>query len=351
MLLAAALVGLLAQASPPAVQFTVEPRAESLRYRFENPSSFDTVALVPHFFEQTYDTDNVWIGVRGRYRAWTLGAESSLALTPSVTRQADDFDTFFQPDGNVVVSGTTGNASLRAWELQQRVIIGRSGPFDYGLGYTYRRDSARFHDGTKITTTSRPPSEHRETVTTREFVTSQVHQVTWFARLGPEGPRGIALLLEASPFTLGRLAVELPDKYPGRTLTFQARAAVVGAEATVGLPAGPVRLEVGARASRSFSYADAARLRISGLALVFLDTVPFSGIIRIRDMMYSVEPVPPRPGGRQLRCAGLGEARDASRDRREPQPLRADDGDAAAARAAGGEDAAKNGIPVGGPTK
>ena len=55
MLLAAALAGLLAQASTPAVQLTVEPRAESLRYRFENPSSFDTVG----FYDQSSDPGQV----------------------------------------------------------------------------------------------------------------------------------------------------------------------------------------------------------------------------------------------------------------------------------------------------
>ena len=50
-----------------------------------------------------------------------------------------------------------------------------------------------------------------------------------------------------------------------------------------------------------------------------LDVVPFSGIIRIRDMMYSVErPVPARSGRRQLRRARHGQGGDAPRHRREP---------------------------------
>ena len=45
-----------------------------------------------------------------------------------------------------------------------------------------------------------------------------------------------------------------------------------------------------------------------------LDSVPFSGIIRIRDMMYSRQgSVSPRPGGRELRRAGHGEARRCTR--------------------------------------
>lgn len=265
-MLAAVLAGLLAQAPAPGVAVIVEPRFETLRYRFDNRSSFDTVELVPHFFEQTYDTDNMWLGARARYGVWRLDAESSAAVTPSATRRADDFDTFFQPDGNVVVTGTTGNASLRGWDVQQRVVVGRGAGIEYGVGYGYRRETASYHEGTRITTTTRPPSETRETVTTRERVTSQIHQAIWFARLQPG--RGFAVAFEASPFAIGRLAVELPDKYPGRTLTFQARAALVGVEATVSRAAGPVRIEAGARATRSFAYSSAARMRISGLALV-----------------------------------------------------------------------------------
>ena len=47
--------------------------------------------------------------------------------------------------------------------------------------------------------------------------------------------------------------------------------------------------------------------------------------------------VSPRPGGRELRRARHGQARDAPRDRRQPQPLRPDDRRSAAARTAGRE--------------
>ena len=48
----------IAQAQPAwTISVSIEPARESLRYRFDNPSSFNTVELVPHFFEQTYDTE------------------------------------------------------------------------------------------------------------------------------------------------------------------------------------------------------------------------------------------------------------------------------------------------------
>ena len=265
-MLAALLAGILAQ-SPSAFAVTIEPRVESLRYRFENPSAFDTPELVPHFFEQTYDTDHVWLGARIRFRVAGVRAETAAAFTPTNTRRADDLDTFFQPDGNVILSGTVGNASLQAWEIGQRVVIGEAGSLQYGLGYSYRRDRARYHEGTKIVRTSSPPSELREIVTTREFVTSQIHQVRWFARWSPGGSP-VSLLLDAAPFALGRLAVELPDKYPGRTLVFRSRAAVFSAETALKGSIGPMALEVAVSAHRSLSYAQSARLRLQGISLV-----------------------------------------------------------------------------------
>lgn len=266
-MLAVVLAGVLAQAPQAAVAFTIAPRIESLRYRFEHPSSFDTAQLVPHFFEQTYDTDNVWAGVRARYRLLALGAETHAAFTPQITAQADDLDTFFQPDGNVVVSGTLGNASLRAWEVSQRLVIGRTATLEYGVGYGYRRDTARFHEGTKVTRTTIPPSEVREIVTTRELVTSQVHEARWFARWSPERWSATALV-EASPFAVGRLAVELPDKYPGRTLVFSSRTAMLRGEVATHRAIRRMDLELAATAERSFSYSGTARMRLQGVSLV-----------------------------------------------------------------------------------
>lgn len=260
------LLTLLAQATTPAVSVTVEPRAETLRYRFENPSRYNTQELVPHFFEQTYDTDNVWIGGRVRYRMLGRDAVTSGAVTPQVTALADDFDTFYQPDGNVIVAGTTGNASLRAWTLSQRVTVARTATFAHGLGYVYRRDTADYHEGTRITTMTKPPSELRELVTTREFVTSRIHEVQWFAEWTPRP--SLAFTVTASPAVLARLEIELPDKYPGELLRFDAAAGLLSAEAMLSRDAGPVHLAFGLRAAQSFSWREASRLDLSGISLV-----------------------------------------------------------------------------------
>ncbi len=36
----------------------VEAKRDHFLYHFDNPSSFDTPAPVPHLFEQRYDADN-----------------------------------------------------------------------------------------------------------------------------------------------------------------------------------------------------------------------------------------------------------------------------------------------------
>ena len=265
---AIALAVSFAQAVPPSAAVSVEPRLETLRYRFENPSSYDTAELVPHFFEQTYDTDHVWLGAHARYSLFGLASETHAAWAPRTTAQADDLDTFFQPDGNVVLSGTVGTASLRAWRIGHRVTFARTERVEYGIGYRYRRDTARYDAGTKITRMSLPPLETREIVTTREFVVSHVHEAQWFAKWTPASGVPVSLLLEAAPLAIGRLAIQLPDKYPGRTLIFSARVATATVGASVHHPIGGMDLELVAAAERSFSYSSAATMRLEGLSLL-----------------------------------------------------------------------------------
>jgi hypothetical protein len=163
MMLGAALAVLIAQAAPVQAQpkpwnvaLISELSRESWKFHFDNDSSYDTAELVPHFFEQTYDTANVWLGVRLTHPAWENRGELALALTPQRTRRADDFDTFFQPGGNIVVTGTTGEASVRSWRISERVPIGRWHGAAIAFEYAYRRHRARYHEGDGITTTTEP---------------------------------------------------------------------------------------------------------------------------------------------------------------------------------------------------
>src|SRR5260221_10708152 len=102
-----------AQNLPPnGVSVSIETTRDRWHYRFENPSSFSTAELVPHEFTQTYWGDNQWVvfGLRlaplaqGRGRLF----ETEIAATRPRTTRGDDYDTFFQPSGDVVVAGTTG---------------------------------------------------------------------------------------------------------------------------------------------------------------------------------------------------------------------------------------------------
>ena len=242
----------IAQAQPAwTVSFSIEPARESLRYRFDNPSSFNTVELVPHFFEQTYDTGNVWVGGRLTYPLFGHGAETRVAVTPQGTRHAEDFDTFFQPDGNVVVAGTTGNASIRSWLITERITADRLRGLDVGVTLGYRRDTARYHEGIGIVTTTRPPTEERRSVTTREFVTSHLFEAGVFgARSGSSFSGSVDVIAVG----VGRLAVQLPDKYPGRTIVASGRYSSAMAEASYASRLGPALARVGVRAGASLPW-------------------------------------------------------------------------------------------------
>ena len=58
-----------AQSVEPRVEVGVGAVRDRFTYHFTDPSSFDTAVLVPHFFEQRYVADNVWVDAAVRYRA------------------------------------------------------------------------------------------------------------------------------------------------------------------------------------------------------------------------------------------------------------------------------------------
>lgn len=263
---------LLAQAtpSPPSASssrwsasVTLERARESLRYRFDNPSSFDTAVLVPHFFEQTYDTRNGWLGLRLRYPGLARGAETRVAMTPHATRRADDFDTFFQPGGNVVVSGTTGNATIRSWRVEERVTLGHVRNVALGVALGYRHDSARYHDGIGIVTTTVPPTETRRLVTTREFVTSRMFESGLFLSAG----RKVVVTADVVPVAGARLRVDLPDKYPGRLIVFGARYSAAAAEVRYARRIGAARAGAGLRAQATWPWRRSAAVNRRSLGL------------------------------------------------------------------------------------
>jgi hypothetical protein len=243
---------------------TLEPARESLRYRFDNPSSFNTEQLVPHFFEQTYDTDNLWFEAAVGYTIGGRAAQTRLAMTPQLSGRADDFDTFFQPDGNVVVAGTTGNASIRSWRVSQRLTADHWRGVDVGVTFGYRRDTARYHEGIGIVTTTIPRTEERRTVATREFVTSQMFEA------GISGMRTqsrFGARLDVVAVGVARLAVQLPDKYPDRTLVFSGRYSGAAAEGSCRFRAGRLALQAGAAGGASLPWRESSAMRLRRFSL------------------------------------------------------------------------------------
>jgi hypothetical protein len=243
--------GLAQQADGTQVSVSYERTRDRFHYRFENPSTFDTVALVPHEFTQTYWGDNQWLVVRARYRRF----ETEAAATPSRATRGDDFDTFFQPSGDVVVSGTTGGISMKSWRVRQSMGIGRRTGMDWAIAYGYRSDRSDFHPGLKSISHTQPPAYESFMVFTREMTTSRNYGADIaVARTWRQGRWRITAEGRAAPIANGRLSIELPDKYPGRTLVFNAIFASV--EPAVTVAAGdrwPVAIRIGY--ARTFGYA------------------------------------------------------------------------------------------------
>ena len=245
----------------------VEARRDRFTYHFDNPSSFDTPFLVPHFFEQRYVADNVWLTGSASYVAgirWVTLA----AVTPQRTSTADDYDTFFNPDGTVFVSGTTGGISIRSMRISQRGEVARRGAAALVSGYRLRLDGSEFHLGHKTVTRNGMLIEASD-VTTRETTSSQLHEflfgVTAAFDLGNHW--GASVDTEVSPVALGRLLVQLPDKYPGRNLVFRATVGTVSSQATLARHFGDWALAFSLDGGRTWSYRSTATLSRRDLGL------------------------------------------------------------------------------------
>jgi hypothetical protein len=207
-----------------------EAHRDRFHYGFENPSNIDTTFLVPHRFDQTYVADNQWFVVSARYRLFGDVMATEIGLTPRKATFASDLDTFFDPNGDVVVSGTAGDVSLHSLRFahwSEAVLWG----LPWRVGYVYRRDESEFHSTERLQTHSRPPSESRTPIHTHETTISQVHEI----------PIGVAKELalaprwaltggaDLSPVTVARLTTILPEKYPGQEIVFTAKVAALAA--------------------------------------------------------------------------------------------------------------------------
>ena len=249
----------------------LEAQRDRFTYHFDNPSSIDTPFLVPHFFEQTYKADNVWLIGRVRYTVGGRRWETFGSVTPGRESTGDDYDTFFDPDGTTIVSGTTGGISIASWRIGQLAELVRRGSASLFTGYRLRADRSDFHLGHKTVRRNAILVEATD-VTTREMTSSQLHEIlTGFSFAAPLGRSWeLAIDAEAAPIAVGRLLVQLPDKYPGQDLVFLAKVATASGRITLTRRSDTWGFAFVIDAGRTWSYQSTAALRrpIAGLGVV-----------------------------------------------------------------------------------
>ena len=207
-----------ATAKPRPVRWAlgVEYQRDRFDYRFENPSSFNTAELVPHVFEQHYDADNVWLTGRVRFMLGRRAFETEGGVTANTTGVGSDYDTFYNPDGNVIVYGTTADTDASSWRAAQYVGLGSWRGLLFRVAYSYRRDRASFRPSYSTTVQTKPPSSTAFWNADRETTVSEVHEIrVGLERAFTPGPSWRArLTADVAPTTLARLTTILPDKYP-----------------------------------------------------------------------------------------------------------------------------------------
>ncbi len=248
-------VAVIATARTAGAQVTVgaEYDRDRFTYHFDNPSTFDTAEPVPHFFEQRYDADNLWIVATARYRAG-IAFETTAGVTPTRSTTAEDYDTFVDP-GATIVAGTTGAAMIGSWRIEQRAEVARAAAAVFSAGYRLRVDTTDFGVGeNRVVRNGVLVSS--AVVTSPEHTLSQMHEVFVGATA-----RGFAA--EIAPATLGRLLVQLPEKYPGQDLVFTAKVAT----GSVSFMLTRSRFTIGVRAQHAWSYSSAAALHRTILAV------------------------------------------------------------------------------------
>jgi hypothetical protein len=255
------------QTVTPSLSAGYEAARDRFQYRFENPSTFDTAEPVPHEFTQIYVGDNHWATLTARFPIGGRPLESEAGFTPQRTTRGDDFDTFFQPGGDIVVAGTTGNVSLRSLRFRQRVGLGKMAGLSWHVGYRYQRDRSIFHPATKIVTHTRPSSIDVTIVSTRETTISETHDVGFGAakQWRMRDRWRMDLGVEITPATHARLTVQLPDKYPKRDLVFSALVLMLAPSVTITRDTRwPISVTL--EGIRTSSYADARQFQRHSIA-------------------------------------------------------------------------------------
>ena len=241
------------QGERPHVTIAYERTRDRFHYRFENPSKFSTEELVPHEFTQTYWADNDWLVARAMFNAGARLLETEAALTPQRSTRGDDYDTFFEPSGDVVVVGTTGGISIRAWRVQQTISVARKAGVDWAIGYRYRQDRSEFHPGLRSVRHSQPASYEEEWIYSRETTISRTYGIVLRPRRSWSGSAGrVTIDADVMPAMTGRLTTLLPDKYPGQAIVFSALAISADPKVTFNPAKLPITLSVAYNGTLSY---------------------------------------------------------------------------------------------------
>ena len=192
-------------------------------------------------------------------------------FTPERQAPATDYDTFFNPDGNVWVSGTSGDALMRSFRLAGRATVGRFRSVSVFAGYTWRLDRANFLVGHETVTRNGIVTEMFD-VTTREMTSGQSHELFLGASLAADAGRGWkwSATGDFAPAALARLLVQLPDKYPDRDLVFLSKGLAASGRLALARTGTHWPIELSVEAGRTWSYrsSNSAGRRRLGVSLV-----------------------------------------------------------------------------------
>jgi hypothetical protein len=155
--------------------------------------------------------------------------------------------------------------------VSQRAGLGRAGGIDFTAGYMLRYDRASFLVGHKVVIRNGDVIQAYD-VTTPERTSSIVQEFLFGAgagrALGPAWRMSVAG--ETAPTTTGRLAIELPDKYPGATLVFVANGLTARGLVTISRTPGRHPLELTIEAMRGWGYTSEKSLARDRLSVRFV---------------------------------------------------------------------------------
>jgi hypothetical protein len=244
-----------AQNEPASITAGYAVAYDRFRYRFENPSTFDSAERVAHNFEQTYWGDNQWITIAARYHAGHRRFETMFAATPVRETRGDDIDTFFLSNGDVATSGTSGRVDMRSFRIRQDIVVATLAGLSWHGAYQFSRDRQVFHARQmKTVTHSSPPSSTTFAIDGAETTISEVHAFAVGVSRTWDAPWKVVARIDVAPSTYARLTTRLPFKYPDRDIVFAAPVVLVNPSLSV-TRGSRWPFTIAAGAVKSFNYA------------------------------------------------------------------------------------------------